>query len=99
VKNTTLLDGPSILFPDAVTERGLKHLEELKQMVDSGHRAVMVYFINRPEGDFFTPADSIDPKYGIALRTAVKQGVEVIAIRAKSSIAGITVGESVPVKL
>ena len=99
VKNTTLLDGPSILFPDAVTERGLKHLEELKQMVDSGHRAVMVYFINRPEGDFFTPADSIDPKYGIALRTAVKQGVEVIAIRAKSSTTGITVGELVPVQL
>ena len=99
VKNTTLLEGHVILFPDAVTERGLKHLEELKQTVDSGHRAVMVYFINRPDGAFFTPADSIDPKYGKALRTAVNQGVEVIAIRAKSSITGITVGESVPVKL
>ncbi len=99
VKNTTLLDGQGVLFPDAVTDRGLKHLEELEQTVDSGHRAVMVYFINRPEGDFFSPADSIDPKYGKALRTAVKQGVEVIAIRAKSSIKGITVGESIPVKL
>ena len=99
VKNTTLLEGLGILFPDAVTERGLKHLEELKQTVDSGHRAVMVYFINRPEGAFFTPADSIDPKYGKALRTAVKQGVEVIAIRAKSSTTGITVGELVPVQL
>lgn len=99
VKNTTLLEGHGILFPDAVTERGLKHLEELKQTVDSGHRAVMVYFINRPEGDFFTPADSIDPNYGKALRAAVKRGVEVIAVRANSSVTGITVGELVPVKL
>lgn len=99
VKNATLLEGRGILFPDAVTERGLKHLEELKKTVDIGHRAVMVYFINRPEGDFFAPADSIDPKYGRALRTAVKHGVEVIALRAKSSVTGIIVGESVPVNL
>jgi sugar fermentation stimulation protein A len=99
VKNTTLLEGRGVLFPDAVTERGLKHLEELEKTVAMGHRAVMVYFINRPEGDFFTSADAIDPKYGKALRTAVNRGVEVIAVRAKSSVTSITVGESVPVKL
>jgi sugar fermentation stimulation protein A len=99
VKNATLLEGRSILFPDAVTERGLKHLEELMKTVQSGHRAVMLYFINRPDGDFFTPADAIDPKYGNALRKAVTHGVEIIAVRANSSINCITVGESIPVKL
>jgi len=99
VKNTTLRRKDSILFPDAVTERGRKHLAELVNEVKSGHRAVMLYFINRPDGSYFEPADSIDPKYGAALREAVKQGIEIIALRAKSSVSEISVGETIPVRL
>ena len=99
VKNTTLLDRDAIMFPDAVTARGLKHLDELAQIIKSGHRSVMLFLVNRPDGRFFSPADSIDPKYGAALRKAAQSGVEILAIRAKSSTAEILTGESVPVHL
>ena len=98
IKNTTLRRGDAILFPDAVTERGRKHLEELSDMVRAGHRAVMIFFVNRPDGEFFAPADEIDPKYGASLREAAKRGVEIFAIRAMSTLDHITTGEMIPLK-
>lgn len=99
VKNTTLLNDDAVLFPDAVTSRGLKHLEELEKMTASGNRSVMIFLVNRPDGRFFSPADMIDPKYGAALRKAARSGVEIMAIRARSSTTEITTGESLTVKL
>ncbi len=99
IKNTTLLRGESILFPDAVTERGRKHLEELMDVVKSGQRAVMVFFVNRPEGRQFSPADTIDPEYAATLRKAATEGVEIIAVRALSALNSMTTGDTVPVKL
>jgi sugar fermentation stimulation protein A len=99
VKNTTLLKDNTVMFPDAITSRGLKHLEELAKMAHDGNRSVMIFLVNRPDGQFFAPADTIDPKYGIALRKVAKAGVEILAIRAKSSIREITLGENLPIKL
>jgi len=83
VKNTTLVEGRRALFPDAVTERGRKHLGELAHMVREGHRALMFFFVSRRDATRFGPADSIDPAYGRALREAVEAGVEVLAYRAR----------------
>ena len=99
VKNTTLRRDDDILFPDAVTERGRKHLEELSDMVRAGHRAVMLFFVNRTDGKRFCPADAIDPAYAKALREAVKAGVEVIAVRADASTKELTTGQEIPVHL
>ena len=99
VKNTTLLDGDEVRFPDAVTSRGLKHLHELKAMVDAGHRAVMLFFVNRAEGVAFAPAADIDREYAEALRLVAKAGVEVLAYRAFHSPKGIELGPRVPVRL
>jgi sugar fermentation stimulation protein A len=99
VKNTTLRRGDGILFPDAVTERGRKHLEELMEVVKAGHRAVMLFLVNRPDGKYFAPADDIDPKYGEVLRVAHKAGVEIIAIRSKSTTHEMEIGELVPIKI
>jgi len=83
VKNVTLVEEDGYYkFPDAVTERGLKHLNELKSMVDQGHRAVMLYVIQRSDGTIFKPADKIDPKYGNGLREAQANGVEILTYRA-----------------
>jgi sugar fermentation stimulation protein A len=79
VKNTTYAIGRSAAFPDAVTERGLKHLGELTRMVRAGHRAVQFFFVSRRDVDSFRPADEIDPEYGRALRKAARAGVEVLA--------------------
>jgi len=79
VKNTTLARGDVALFPDAVTARGLKHLEELIQVVAEGHRAVQFFFVSRDDVRSFAPADDIDPAYCEGLRRAAKAGVEVMA--------------------
>jgi sugar fermentation stimulation protein A len=68
-------------------------------MTLDGHRSVMIFLVNRPDGQFFAPADTIDPKYGAALRKVAKAGVEILAIRANSSIREITLGENLPIKL
>lgn len=79
VKNTTLARGKLALFPDAVTERGRKHLQELMGVVAEGHRAVMFYCVSRADVTRFSPADDIDPAYGATLREAVEAGVELEA--------------------
>lgn len=99
IKNTTLKRGDEIMFPDAVTERGLKHLEELTEMVKQGHRAVMLYFVNRPDGSYFTPAESIDKAYAQGLRRAVTEGVEIIAARVHSTPTEMKITGTIPVQL
>jgi sugar fermentation stimulation protein A len=79
VKNTTLVDGPLAQFPDAVTERGRKHLYELADMVQAGHRAAMLFIVSREDVSSFAPAESIDPAYAASLREVAAKGVEVLA--------------------
>jgi sugar fermentation stimulation protein A len=79
VKNTTLRDGRWAEFPDAVTARGRKHLEDLEGVVTEGHRGVILFFVGRSDCSQFRPADGIDPGYGAALRRAVAAGVEAVA--------------------
>jgi sugar fermentation stimulation protein A len=79
VKNTTYAIGRAAAFPDAVTERGLKHLGELTRMVKKGHRAVQFFFVSRDDVDCFRPADEVDREYANALRKAAKAGVEILA--------------------
>ena len=65
-------------FPDAVTTRGQKHLRELEAMVAAGYRAVLFFCVQHTGIEVVSPADSIDPEYGKALRQAMAAGVEVI---------------------
>lgn len=82
VKNVTLVENGTALFPDAVTERGQKHLRELMEVVRNGHRGVILFTVQRGDGNAVSPADRIDPVYGKLLREAVKNGVEAMAWRA-----------------
>lgn len=66
-------------FPDAVTARGAKHLRELAAMVAAGHRAVMIYLIQRDDCDRLALAADIDPQYVEAYKTARAAGVEAYA--------------------
>ena len=96
VKNTTLSRAPGLAeFPDAVTARGAKHLDELSAQVSLGDRAVMVYLVNRPDCDRFALAEDVDPAYARAYRAARAAGVEAIALRAAVAPDGIEiVGEA-----
>jgi sugar fermentation stimulation protein A len=87
VKNTTLVVEEEAArlaaFPDAVTERGLKHLFELAHVVKTGQRAAVVFCSQRDDVEAFVPADEYHPEYGAALRRVVKAGVEAYAISVK----------------
>jgi len=84
VKSTTMRLRPGVAaFPDAVTERGRKHLGELQEVVASGHRAALVLVVQRADCLRFAPADAIDPAWGAALRQAIEHGVEVYAVAAR----------------
>lgn len=88
VKNVTMrvAQGKGLgVFPDAVTERGRKHLRELAQMVADGHRAVLVYCVAHTGIDHVAPAWEIDRAYCETLLWAVAQGVEVLAYGANIS--------------
>ncbi|WP_243301101.1 DNA/RNA nuclease SfsA [Geothrix oryzisoli] len=80
VKNTTLKDGAWALFPDAVTERGTKHLRELQAMVREGHRAAIALFVHRTDVDRFDAAREIDPAYAAELERAAETGVTVLPL-------------------
>jgi len=100
VKNVTLLEAHGrYAFPDANTSRGAKHLRELTAAVATGDRAVMLYLIQRSDGEGFTVADDIDPTYGEELRRAMVNGVEVLAYRAEVNPEEIRVAERIPVEL
>ena len=79
VKNVHLLRKPRLAeFPDSVTKRGAKHLEELGDMVEAGNRAVMLYLVQRTDADHFALADDIDPAYAKAFARAKERGVEAL---------------------
>lgn len=99
IKNVTLLDGDRLRFPDAVSERGRRHLDLLQVAVQQGRRGVMLFALNRPEGECFAPAWSIDPAYAESLVRAVRSGVEVLAVRLRHSEACLNVAEDLPVDL
>lgn len=91
VKNVTLGPGPDdtddgiIAFPDAVTERGQKHLQTLIQVVASGKKAVLIFCVQHTGALAARPADEIDVRYGELLREAVSRGVQVLAWRVNLS--------------
>jgi len=83
-------------FPDSVTERGAKHLREMSDMVREGHRAVMVYLVQRGDAQKLSFCGDIDPGYVEALRAAMAVGVEAIAVRCRLSPEEITVDKQIP---
>jgi sugar fermentation stimulation protein A len=84
-------------FPDSVTARGAKHLAELTDMVAAGHRAVMLYLVQRTDAERFTLARDVDPTYGAAFDRARAAGVEMIAYDCRLTLKEITVAGPVPV--
>lgn len=84
-------------FPDCVTARGARHLEELAGMVAEGHRAVMLYLVQRTDCARFALARDLDPGYGAAFDAARDAGVEVLCYGTEITTGGVDLG--VPVTL
>ena len=100
VKSVTLSRKKTIAeFPDSVTARGTKHLKELSQMVADGHRAMMVYLIQRTDCDEFRVAADIDPTYATALDDALYNGVEAVCYGCNLTNKEIIVNQRIPMRL
>jgi sugar fermentation stimulation protein A len=97
VKNVTL-EGPDglVMFPDAVTSRGAKHLRELMDMVKQGHRAVLFFCVQVNNALKMEVASQVDPLYAKTLAEAIAFGVEVIAWRADLSAQEIVLSKAIP---
>ncbi len=99
IKNCTLVERGVAMFPDAVTTRGQKHLEELQHLVSQGHEGVIFYLIQRTDAMVFKPADGIDSAYGEKLRQAVENGVKVVTRDTRIDTRQIRIGRPIPVDL
>jgi len=90
VKNVTLTDDDTALFPDAVTTRGARHMRELERVVAEGGRAAVLFLVHRADCVRFAPAGHIDPAYAAALAQAVRGGVLVLPCAARVTPHGVT---------
>lgn len=103
VKNVTLFEPGQTkgqgFFPDAVSERGSKHLRELIRMVERGHRAMLVYCVQHTGIESVTAAAHIDPGYAQWCRRAKEAGVEFVALKAELSAQEIRLTHKIPVSV
>jgi len=96
VKNVHLRRGDLAEFPDCVTARGARHLAELQAMVKAGHRAVMLYVVQRGDCAGFRIAADLDPVYDMAYREARAAGVEALCYACEVGVDGIEIGRPLP---
>jgi sugar fermentation stimulation protein A len=99
VKNVTLVRSGEAHFPDAVTARGAKHLEQLMALIDAGHAAAMVYVVQRQDAQVFGPAEDIDANYTRLYREARAKGVVMVAVEARVSPQAICLVRELPLLL
>jgi len=95
VKSVSLKIEDYLAFPDSVTSRGEKHLNELYEMVKQGHRAVMLYVIQRTDDLPFRLACEIDKKYCEAFAEVTKKGVEVLVYQSNINLQTITINNKI----
>ena len=99
VKNVTLKNGNHALFPDAPTLRGTKHLLELIKIKAEGHRAIMLYVVQRQDCQKFSIAKDIDPLYCKTLKKAIEGGVEILAYQCRVTPANICLDKPILIDL
>ncbi|MDR2725239.1 MAG: DNA/RNA nuclease SfsA [Candidatus Adiutrix sp.] len=99
VKNSTLAEDGTAYFPDAVTARGARHLDELAARAREGERSALLIVVQRGDAERFSPADHIDPEWGRRLRVALDQGVEIWIYRAELTLKTVALGPRLPLAL
>lgn len=99
VKGVTLEEQGRALFPDAPTERGVKHINELIKATAEGYRTCLLFIIQMKGPTSFSPNDLTHPAFGAALRNAAKQGVLIKAIDCIVTPGTMTPDKEVAVKL
>jgi sugar fermentation stimulation protein A len=99
VKGATLEDGGIVMFPDAPTERGVKHVEGLTRLCREGFGAYVLFVVQMNGVKYFTPNSKTHPEFAAALKKAKEAGVNILAIDTRVTENGIYYGNSVSIKL
>ncbi len=99
VKGCTLEQNGLALFPDAPTQRGVKHLHSLMRCVEEGHQALALFVIQLQPVNAFSPNDAMHPAFGHALREAARAGVQVLACDCMVQPNWLAIDKPVPVQL
>ena len=99
VKGVTLENDGICAFPDAPTERGVKHLKELAALAEQGHGAYILFVIQMPDVKYLHPNDATDPAFGTALRKAADAGVQIMAVCCHITPDTMTITNAVDIKL
>jgi sugar fermentation stimulation protein A len=100
VKNVHLMRQRGLAkFPDSITDRGARHLQELADVARAGGRAVMLFVIQVGSAVSFDLARDIDPAYAAAFDAARAAGVKMIAYKCSVQLDGVVLGTSVPIEL
>ncbi len=96
VKSITWVEDGIALFPDGVTSRGRRHLEELAGLRAQGHEAWQVFVVQRPDAVCFRPATAVDPDYARELARVAAAGVNILVLQEKVDPPEITLAEPLP---
>ena len=99
VKGVTLERDNFVLFPDAPTERGTKHIHHLIKAKEAGYESCIYFIVQMNEADYFTPNSATDPVFAAALKEAKGAGVQIHAAVCKVTPEEITVSHEIPVQL
>jgi sugar fermentation stimulation protein A len=99
VKSVTLVIGGIACFPDAVTSRGRRHVEELASLVAQGFRSAVAFIVQREDATGMRPHDESDPQFGRALRVAAQKGVEAYAYACRVQMDQVEIVRALPVCL
>lgn len=99
VKSVSLVEDSMGKFPDAPTERGVKHLKELIDLRKEGTRAAVLFVSQRSDTRSIMPNDAIDPEFGEWLRKAHQQGVELLGCNCKVTASSISLNQPVEIVL
>lgn len=99
VKGVTLEYDGVVMFPDAPTERGVKHINELITCIENGYEAYILFVVQMKGIKYFRPYDEMHPQFGDALRNAAEKGVKIIAMDCTVTPDSMTVDGEVTVKL
>lgn len=99
VKGVTLEDNGTVLFPDAPTERGVKHLRGLTSLASEGYKTSVVFVVQMERADYFTPNYKMHEEFGIAVEKAAEAGVDVLAYTCRVTEDSMELADRIPVKL
>ena len=99
VKGVTLEEDGVVRFPDAPTQRGVKHLEELIQAKKAGYEATVCFVVQMDRVSWFEPNDRTHPAFGDALRRAAQAGVEILALDCRVTVGNVEIGEPIEIRL